>query len=136
VGVGVQHQPGGAGLDPDHAEAVGHHVVQFAGDPQPLLDGRLPGLLVPLALQAGGAVLQFGGVQPPLPDALAKGPGGGQQHVVVDHVIEAGDGDVRPCRHDQLDQADGEQQRPDRAAQDGQPTVPVGGQRVQGEVER
>jgi hypothetical protein len=134
VGVGVQHQPGRPGLDPNHAKAVGHHVVQFAGDPQALLGCCLPGLLLPFPLQSGGPVLQRGGMGAPLPDAFAQGPGGAQEHEVVEHVVEVGDGDVRPGRHDQLDQADGEQQRPDHYAQDGQPTVTVGRQRVQGEV--
>ena len=72
VGVGVQHQPSRPGLDPDHAQAVGHDVVQLAGDPQALLDRRLPGLLLPFALQPRRPVLQLGGMRPPLPDALAE----------------------------------------------------------------
>jgi hypothetical protein len=115
---------------------VGDHVVQLAGDPQALLGRRLPGLLVPFPLQPGGPVLQLSGVHAPLPDPLAQDPRGGQQHVVVDHVGQAADRDLRPLCDDHVAETHGEQRRPHRCASDGQPTVPVDGQRVQSEIQR
>jgi hypothetical protein len=41
----VDHVPADPRLHGDHAHAVRHHVVQLAGDPQPLLGHRPPGQL-------------------------------------------------------------------------------------------
>jgi hypothetical protein len=110
-------------------------VVKLAGDPKALLGRRLPGLLLSFQLQPGGPVLELGGMHPPMPHALAQGPGGGQQHPVVEQVVKVGDRDVRPGRRHEEGEADGEQARPGHDAQDGQLTVTVRGQRVHGEVE-
>ena len=52
-GVGVHDLAGGAGLDHHHADVVGHHVVQFAGDPGAFVLGRPAQRLGLLALQRG-----------------------------------------------------------------------------------
>ena len=44
--VGVLHVGGDAGLDVDGDQRVGDHVVQVAGDAQPLLVDAAPGLLL------------------------------------------------------------------------------------------
>jgi hypothetical protein len=84
----------------------------------------------------GRPVLQLGGVQPPLPHTLAQNPGAGEQHIVVGHVVDLGDLNLRPGRDNQVDQADGEQEPPHRYTHNGEPMISVNGQRVQGEVHR
>ena len=51
--LGGHHLPGRAGLDHHHADVVGHHVVQLAGDPGPLVLGRPAQRLDLLVLQRG-----------------------------------------------------------------------------------
>src|ERR1019366_295588 len=52
----ITHPPAPAPLPGHHAHAVRHHVVQFPGDPQPLLGDRPP-RLVDLRLRAALGLL-------------------------------------------------------------------------------
>jgi hypothetical protein len=55
----------GLGLDDDDPHAVGHQVVQLAGDPGTLLGHRPGGLRSTVLLGAGRALGQVGGLPPP-----------------------------------------------------------------------
>ena len=58
VGVAVEHPACGAGLDAHRGDAVGDHVVQLAGDAQPLVDDRLLPQPAGLACDGGGLLLE------------------------------------------------------------------------------
>ena len=71
VGPALQQVGGDPGLDADHPDGVGDHVVQLPGDPQPLLVDPAAGLLLPGPLGPLGPVAQLGHVRPPGPHRLA-----------------------------------------------------------------
>ena len=52
----------GPGLDDDHADVVGHDVVQLAGDPLAFVLDRPPRALLALGLLEAGVLLDRGGV--------------------------------------------------------------------------
>ena len=70
VGTGVEDPAARACLDRDDADAVRHHVVQFAGDPQPLLHRGLGGRLDPHQLGPGLR----------LPDRMSDEPGNDREN--------------------------------------------------------
>jgi hypothetical protein len=134
VGPAVQQVGGDPGLDADHPDGVGDHVVQLPGDPQPLLVDPAPGLLLPGPLGPLGPVAQLGHVRPPGPDRLAP-PHRGQhrdgrvQRLAVEHGVAV---------QDQLDpgglQCGDARRQPRLAPRDGQGDGPQG--REDGELGR
>ncbi len=54
-----KHMGGGTGLHVDHRDVVGDHVVQLAGDAQPLLGDPAAGLLLAGLLGTAGALLDL-----------------------------------------------------------------------------
>src|SRR4029453_8208592 len=68
----------------DDAHAVGDHVVQLTGDPQPLLGDGPPGQLLPGRLELGRAFLGGHGRLLSAPGPVPQPPGGGQDHPVAD----------------------------------------------------
>ena len=130
VWAGAQGAPGRPGLDDHHADRVGDHVVQLAGDPAPLLGHRPTRAQLLLGGQLGVERLQLGHVgQAPLLQ-VAEEEGGGEldegEHPGLQAVLERarvpGLGD-----HAVADHGGGEQQRR------GQRVTPgaVGGHRVE-----
>jgi hypothetical protein len=57
-GVAVEQPAGDPGLHAHHAHMVGDHVVQFPGDPDPLLQYRPAGVDLPLLVELAVALLQ------------------------------------------------------------------------------
>ena len=100
------HHPPGAGVHRHHAHAVGDHVVQLAGDAQPLLGHRLAGQVVLGPLQLAVLGLQRLGVEPAGTDGVAEEPGAGDEHG------HAGVRRARADRRGQSRQEDGGNQQP------------------------
>ena len=69
IRLAVEHVLAEAGLHADHGHAVGHHVVQFPGDPEPLRGDRIAGRPVPDVGHMGAALL----------DQVPDHPGDGQR---------------------------------------------------------
>ena len=121
LGILVEHSPRRAGLHHHHAHGVGHHVVQLARDPRPLVgDGVASG-----ALPLGGDPAPSVVADPPEEHRQAGRERGGDQHLdpvgvrIGDH--RAGDGRANRDR-------DGEPDEP--------LPVDVGGRRVGGHHQR
>ena len=69
---GAEHLPGGAGLHDHHADVVGHHIVQLAGDPRPLQLQRTPGRGLMLGLCPQQPRAGVPGPGTPDPDRVAE----------------------------------------------------------------
>src|SRR5215216_7140082 len=80
VGPAVQQVGRDPGLDADHPDGVGDHVVQLPGDAQPLLVDPAAGLLLPGPLGPLGPVPQLGHVRPAGPHRLPPPHGGQHRH--------------------------------------------------------
>jgi hypothetical protein len=76
-GIPGGHHPPRAGMHRHHAHAVGHHVVQLSGDPQPFLGDGPAGQLVLGRLQLAVLRLQLLGVAPAGADSVAEEPRAG-----------------------------------------------------------
>ena len=81
------------------ADRVGHHVVQLARDPRPLLGHREPCLLLALALEPRRVTLELAATRPQDPRRVAEHPRHSQEPEradVVPDTLEPG-GHVRYC---------------------------------------
>ena len=76
--VALARHRAGLGLDHHHADVVGDHVVELAGDAGPLGGDRPLGLDGPLALQPQGPLGQLGGQGALDPGPVAQQPRPGQ----------------------------------------------------------
>jgi hypothetical protein len=114
LGIPSDRAPGRAGLDHHHAHAVGHDVVQLAGDPAPLLQHRLLGQRVLLALEVGRPVLDGGDVGPAHPHVVAQQPGQGERAHRAQRVLDLRVGAVEHQAHREHQHRPGEagQRRP------------------------
>jgi hypothetical protein len=86
IGPAVEDVGGRAGLHVDHRDVVRHHVVQLAGDAQPLLGDPAAGLLLAAVLGAVGPLLHLADVRPVRPGRVAhrgrqEDPGEQPEHV-------------------------------------------------------
>jgi hypothetical protein len=113
----------GLGLHHHHADVVGDHVVQLAGDPGALGGHRPAGVLGPVPFQPRGPLLELGGQRPLHPGPVAQHPRAGQgerDEGGVDHVgVGPGQGHDNRHHHGR-----------DRAGEQGRPPAPPGGHRV------
>jgi hypothetical protein len=91
----VQHVHGHAGLEVDHRDAVGHHVMQLPGQPQPLLVDAAANLL--------GGALAADPHRPPQPQRRQKlhRPDRHDPREFAQHRLPVGDGDVGGDDHGQ-----------------------------------
>ena len=87
TGSRLQRPPGAGGQHAHHADVVGHHVVQLAGDAAALVGHRLFGDDVLVALGGAGAVLQRGDVGPPVVHRAADEERQQEQQRVVGDVV-------------------------------------------------
>jgi hypothetical protein len=114
LGLAVEHVDPDPGLHGD-AHAVGDHVMELAGDPQPLLGDRPAGQLLAGLLQLGRPLLGGDGRLLAPPGPVAEPPGRGQDQA-VDHQAPAVADRPGPGQPDQEEQGLGGAQAGQRDA--------------------